>query len=233
MRTNDIHIAAYPKSGITYLAFLLASARAKACGLKILPTFYNIDWLVIDSHKMAGKEYGHVWNDGMGDFIKTHDSYKHVPNVIYLLRNPYDTLKSYYHFERQLGNQQSIQAFLEMRIPEWLRHVRSWLIENKNPTQSLYLIEYEEISQASLTNLALNLGFNWERWIPDAMRLASQEDMRAFEQDFAVHNPVYRRYELEFVRKDSTRKVEGFETYRELIKERCQATYCAVTRQKV
>jgi sulfotransferase family protein len=186
---------------------------------------------VIDSHKMQGKDYAHIWDDGMGDFIKTHDAFKAVPNVIYLLRNPYDTLKSYYHFERQLGNQQSIGAFLEMRIPEWVRHVKSWLIDNKNPTQSIYLIEYEELSPKTFYALALRLGFEWDANY--AFGYANQQAMRNEEQWFAQHNPVYRRFELEFVRKGSVREVEGFETYRELIKKRTQETYCAITSLKV
>ena len=234
MLTNDVTIAAYPKSGITYLSFLLATARAVTCGLKIRPTFFNIDWLVIDSHKMQGKDYATIWNDGMGNFIKTHNPASNAPNVIYLLRNPYDTLKSYFHFERQLGNQQTVEAFLEMKIPEWLRHVKSWLIDNRNVTQSIYLIEYEAINEASIKNLGHMLGFNWgDQALTEALRKASMDDMGNSERTFSSHNPVYRRFELEFVRRGKERQVEGFEDYREMIKERTHETYCAVSRLAV
>ena len=228
MKTNDITIAAFPKSGITWLAFLLATARAQANGLAIRPTFYNIDWLVIDSHKMEGCEYAHIWSDGMGDFIKTHSLWKNVPNVIYLLRNPYDVLKSYYHFENRLGNQQSIKEFLKDKIPQWCTHVSSWLIQNRSPSQSIHLIEYEAIHSETLSALFRQLGFEWD--VAAALKRSDQERMKANEERFAAHNPVYRPYELQFVRPGSVREVAGFEEYREIIKERCGETYCQVSR---
>lgn len=219
MRTNDITITAYPKSGITYLGFLLTAARAKANGLKILPTFFNIDWLLIDSHKMAGREYAHIWNDGMGDFIKTHGVWLDVPSVVYLLRNPYDTLRSYFHFERQQGKKLSIEQFLEAQIPQWLGHVKSWLIDNRSVSQSIFLVEYEKLNAETVQELARQLGFEWT--ITDY----SAETMRGAERSFATYNPVYRRFQLEFVRPGKTREVEGFEEYRTLIESRCAEVY--------
>lgn len=219
MRTNDVTIAAYPKSGITWLSFLLAVARLSANGLHIRPTFFNIDWLVIDSHKMAGQEYAHIWNDGMGDFIKTHGNWQNVPNVIYLLRNPYDTLKSNYHFTVQLGQRQPIEPFVETQASLWNQHVTSWLLQSRYPSQSLFLVEYEQLGAEIVYEVGYQLGFEWD------VSEVSREAMQRQERQFEAHNPNYRRHHLEFVREGDSREVEGFEKYRKLIEERCGAVY--------
>lgn len=226
MRTNDIHLAAFPKSGITYLSFLLALARLSYNNLKMLPTFFNIDYLIIDSHKMTGREYAHLWGDGMGDFIKTHGSWQNVPNVIYLLRHPYDTLRSYYHFEHQQGRAESMEGFIEVQAERWRRHVASWLIDNRDPSQSIYLIEYEQISPAAICALGMMLGYSWT--LGGRSKLAERDSMRSSEEWFAKHNPVYRRFNLEFVREGKERVVEGFEHYRGLIEEICLPTWESV-----
>lgn len=225
MKSNDIYVAAYPKSGITWLSFLLATARLRYNNMAMLPTFYNIDWLVIDSHKMGELEYANIWNDGMGNFIKTH---AHVPaaNAIYLLRNPYDTLKSYYHFEKRVGGAKDIDSFLKVRCSQWCDHVRNWLIDSRYYSQSLYLIEYENLSSASVCALGMMLGFNWR--LGDNSKICDRKSMRDSELWFAKNNPVYARYEIDFVREGNKREVEGFEAYREFIEECCGAVYrCA------
>ena len=67
MRTNDILVSAFPKSGITYFGFLLTAARLHHNGMALRPTMYNIDFLLIDMHKMAGQQTGSIWHDGIGD----------------------------------------------------------------------------------------------------------------------------------------------------------------------
>jgi hypothetical protein len=234
MKTNDIHLAAYPKSGITYLSFLLTWIRAKWADLPIRPTFYNIDWLVIDSHKMAGREYADVWRDGMGNFIKTHDTWKNVPNVIYLLRNPFDTLKSYYHFEQQSGRHHEVRPFLHQACTSWCNHVHSWLIDNSSVSQSIFMVEYETLAPGIIAELGAQLGFDWDaNLIEAAFQSCDRHRMREDERSFAINNPVYARQNMEFVRPGVKREVEGFEAYEDFIRERCFKTYCAITKAKL
>lgn len=221
LKTNDITVCAFPKSGITYLGFLLMAARLKhngGCppqGIDLRPTFYNIDWLLIDTHKMSGVSAPllPVWRDGLGEFYKTHATLTSVtiqqerpPNVIYLLRNPVDTLASYFHFRRQLGSADSIEHFLTgpEGIDAWIAHVSSWLIDNHNASQSLYLLHYEELLAnpvEELSSLMCELGLSLTTaTLTYAADIAEIDTMRALERQFAARNPVYARFNLEFVR---------------------------------
>jgi hypothetical protein len=211
MKTNDITVCAFPKSGITYLGFLLSSARLKHNKIDLRPTFYNIDWLLIDTHKWIGHTPAFPWKDGVGDLFKTHErrdalsSFTNM-NVIYLLRNPVNTLASYFHFRRQLGSKDTMDQFLmgPMGIPAWNAHVKSWLIDNRNPSQSLYLLEYESLvadPAHELHRLTDMLGFSFsDELVKEAVHWSTLAKMRLSEQAFVQSNPVYARFNLQFVR---------------------------------
>ena len=224
MRTNDITIAAYPKSGITWLSFMLVIARLRANNINLWPTFYNIDWLVIDSHKMSECDYAQIWHDGMGCFIKTHGINKGQPNVVYLLRNPYDTLKSYADFQYKIEGQKLSEPYVLQIASQWNNHVRSWITENRSVSQSLYLLEYEKLNLSAVAELGCMLGLDWK--FDESANLAGRGYMRESEEEFARHNPVYARFNLAFV-SDGKREVQGFEAYRDLIAERCAPVYSA------
>jgi hypothetical protein len=213
MKSNDIHICAFPKSGITYFGFLLAAARLRHNGIALMPTMYNIDFLLIDVHKMANASPGSIWRDGVGDLFKTHSPYLDVPNAVYLLREPVATLRSYFHFRRQLGSTDSAQDFLTgpEGIGAWIQHVKSWLLDNRNASQSLFVTEYEILladPRAELRALAAQWGLDFsDDTLNYAVEAASLDRMRKIETSFAAHNPVYAQFNLDFVRKTGDRNV--------------------------
>ena len=232
MKTNDIHLCAYPKSGVTYLSFLLAAARLRYNKMAMTPTFYNIDYLVIDTHKMQGRVPGDIWHDGLGNFLKTHSPYSPVPNAIFLLRNPFDTLKSFYFFRKQLGSADTPEGFLAgpEGINGWLHHLKTWINDNQLASQSLFMVEYEQLiaSPASeLRCLLRQLGFDYsEDIIHFAVESANIQNMRRLEEEFVARNPVYRKFNLEFVRKGTSRQIAEFgENLRPLIEGKTTAAY--------
>ncbi len=216
MRTNDILVTAFPKSGITYFGFLLTAARLHHDGIALRPTMYNIDFLLIDLHKMAGQQPASIWRDAIGDLYKTHDCFVKAPNVVYVLRDPVDTLRSYHHFRRQLGTRESVAEFLAgpHGIDGWIAHVRSWLIDNRAAEQSVFVTLYESLvtqPREELRALGWQLGLDFEPATLDhAVAAASLERMRASEAAFVARNPVNARFALEFVRPTERRQVEGF-----------------------
>jgi len=237
LKTNDITVCAFPKSGITYLGFLLTAARLKHNGIDLRPTFYNIDWLLIDTHKF-NKTFSPLplWRDGLGELYKTHSLAQqfsaeqgppHSFNVIYLLRNPVDTLASYFHFRRQLGGARgSMHEWLDGpqgAIEEWKAHVKSWLIDNRNPSQSLYLIEYEALQavpKQELRSLAHVLGLSLtDESLDYATGMAHIDVMRGNERAFARRNPVYARFNLEFVRPRRPLRAGGSEEGQRVVNE--------------
>jgi hypothetical protein len=215
MKTNDIHVCAFPKSGVTYFGFLLVAARLRHNQIALVPTMYNIDFLLIDIHKMSNSAPASIWRDGIGDLFKSHDPYFGVPNVVYLLRNPLDTLRSYYHFRTQLGVQSSARDFLTgpEGIAAWVNHVKSWLIDNRNASQSLFVTEYEELQsnpREELRALGRQLGLEFsDNTLDFALRAAGLDSMRALEASFVARNPVNAQFQLEFVRKSDRRTVDA------------------------
>jgi hypothetical protein len=232
VKCNDIHVCAFPKSGITFFGFLLVAARLRHNGIELTPTMYNIDFLLIDKHKMAGVDAAGVWRDGIGDLYKTHDPFFSVPNVVYLLRDPVPTLRSYYHFRRQLGSQETPEQFLlgPDGIAGWIRHVRSWLIDNRTASQSLFVTEYERLRAQPLAELRwlgqqLGLLFS-NQTLEHAVAAASLERMRELEAAFVARNPVYAQFGLEFVRRGEQREVDQITpALVELIRRHTQPTY--------
>lgn len=243
MRTNDILITAFPRSGITFLGFLLTAARLHLNRIPLVPTFYNIDFLLIDRHKMANLMPGpSIWKDGIGDLFKYHGNnvpgQSIFPNVIYLLRNPVDALSSYYQFRQRLGVTESVDDFLNgpHGIGAWNTHVHSWLLDNANVTQSIHVVQYEELQvhpHNELEKLGRNLGWSLnDDSINAGVRASSLESMRRNEQDFARRNPVYARRQLEFVRPHSDREVPEFTLdHIQTVRRETRATYEQVLTQ--
>ena len=232
MKSNDIHVCAFPKSGITFFGFLLVAARLRHDGIDLSPTMYNIDFLLIDRHKMAGTEPGGIWRDAIGELYKTHDPYCNVPNVVYLLREPVATLRSYYHFRRQLGVRDTAEEFLlgPEGIVAWIRHVRSWIIDNRNASQSLFMTEYERLRadpRAELRLLGRQLGLEFsDKTLDYAVAASGLERMREVESSFATRNPVYAQFDLEFVRRGAQREVDEITpALVELIRQHTQPVY--------
>lgn len=234
MKTNDITIASFPKAGVSYLGYLLTTARAHHNKLAIRPTFFNIDWLLIDEGQMKDLERPTIWRDGMGDFVKTHaDRPPGRRNVVYVLRNPYDTLKSYYHFLKQWGTPDlgTPRQFLDnpkRGVYAWVRHLNSWMHDQK-PSEPIYVVQYEQLLAdpgAELSELFLNLGFDYsDATIEAACEWASLKNMRRLEAAFSANNPSYQRFNMEFVRPGEKRELAGFDEHRAYIESHTLRVY--------
>jgi len=214
MKSNDIYICAFPRSGITYLGFLLTAARLHHNAIALRPTMYNIDFLLIDTNKMRNATIASIWRDGIGDFLKTHSAHVAVPNAVYLIRSPVDTLRSYFHFRRQLGSPDPVTDFLrgEEGVRAWIKHVRSWLLDNRSPTQSLFVLDYDELfadPKPQLSALGAQLGIQFsDESLNFALEVTSLDRMRQAEASFRARNPVNARLNLNFVRPGAKRQVE-------------------------
>ena len=128
LSANDIFLASYPRSGNTWLRFVLSEALT---GQSI--DFDNVDHFVpeLKWHRGAAPILA-----GQGRLIKTHEAWrKEYRKAIYIVRDVRDVALSTYARTKQLGIVDSqlddyLRSILQGRAHQygaWHNHVRSWL----------------------------------------------------------------------------------------------------------
>jgi hypothetical protein len=140
---NDIFIAGYPRSGNTWMQYLIASLT-----LDLDPSLAPdalIQSLVPDVH---AAQFFKRFNTPT--FFKTH----HLPRpeyrrVIYLIRDGRDAMVSYFHFLSALGDSPDFVKLVatgEGLFPcRWHEHIEAWLA---NPHRAeMMIIHYESLKR--------------------------------------------------------------------------------------
>ena len=128
---NDVYIVEFPKSGITWLSTLLANVALVSSGRKEIANFTAAHLYIPDIH-LTRNISEPIYHTPPVRLIKSHAKFN--PNylfVILLVRHPLNVMKSYYRYLRELGvNVGDFNNFIQSEkygIPEWKRHVNSWL----------------------------------------------------------------------------------------------------------
>ncbi|WP_024334598.1 sulfotransferase domain-containing protein [Desulfotignum balticum] len=205
---NDIFLVEFPKSGVTYLSFLVANALKERNDEEI--TFYNHHKYIVDFHQLRGADISTNGYPLQGyRFIKSHsDNNTSYYFVIYILRNPFDVMLSYYYFMSSKGYKDSFESFIQSKrygIQNWVNHVEGWLLEKKDLAQRIHLIKYENLvfnPQHELADLFENIGLVVnDLKLEQAIRDSSKDSMKYSEQLYAKYNPVYKSSGMNFVRK--------------------------------
>lgn len=145
IKTNDTFLVSYPKSGNTWLRFILAYLIS---GSKNKLSFQEVEKIVPDVY--VSKD----WIDKMESarFIKTHDALlSHFPKTIYIVRDYRDVLVSFYQYKLALKEfEGDFSLFIrsnEITEPfgSWKEHVSKALhFLNDNPNRILFL-RYEDM----------------------------------------------------------------------------------------
>jgi hypothetical protein len=213
--SNDIYIVEYPKSGITWLCFLISNSilsnNKKDESMRV--TFYNIQQLVPDIHMSKDLSIHKLWEMNTPRFIKSHHEYKSdYKNIIYLVRDPLSVMISYHKYLSGLDMiDMSFSDFVKSKkygISTWVNHINSW-IKNTNNTQRMHIITYESLlekPEATLENLFENLGISISNnSIRKSIELSSFSNMKKSEKKYRDNNPFYK---LNFVRKGSNNREE-------------------------
>ncbi len=202
---DDIYIVEFPKSGITWLSFLIGNINLMLSKMDIKITFYNVHQIIIDIHQLRGSKIkSAVTPFPPFRFIKSHDEYN--PNylfVIYLLRNPFDVMLSYFKHMKWLGYNGSFNSFIRdknLGVDAWKKHVESWM-ENQDFAQRFMFLRYEDLKYDTLKVLKRvynNLGItvNDDIYLK-AIEYSSFESMKYSEEYYRETNP---RYKMIFIR---------------------------------
>ncbi|XP_069100109.1 sulfotransferase 1C1-like isoform X1 [Pleurodeles waltl] len=162
--SEDLLVAAYPKAGITWMQEIVDMIHhggdEQMC--KRAPTYDRHPFIEIVAPKPvpSGLELAKAMSPPR--IIKTHLPVQLVPlsfwkqdcKVIYVARNPKDSLVSYYHFQRMNHGlpapgtwDEYFDAFLAGEVPwgSWYDHVKGWW--NAKDRQRILFIFYEDLKE--------------------------------------------------------------------------------------
>jgi estrone sulfotransferase len=186
IRPDDAYLISYPRSGSTWLRYILAQIHPDF-PLAAAP---SIDHVIpaVAAHAKGGYR-----------LIKSHDLYTPLfPRVVYLLRDGRAATRSSYDYARgdrpdapgaflrylrsPTGSQEDYYALRAQWPSRWHEHVESWLRPSSTP---ILLVRYERMRQDPMPEVLRVLDFlGWPvptEAVEAAVENASIERMRAVE----------------------------------------------------
>jgi Sulfotransferase domain len=186
LRSGDVFIGSYPRSGSTWLRFILQEILTGEPS-----RFENVNQRLafVGRH---GSAPGLL--PGGARLLQTHEPYrKEYKRAVYLVRDPRDVALSEYAFQKARGwvngdSQAYLEAFLRGEVNgfgSWRDHVRSWLAA-ADASNNVRVYRYDELRQSTLSSLTsllefLNVRVDSQK-ISDAISSNSLQEMRKKEQ---------------------------------------------------
>lgn len=141
VRQDDCFLASYPKSGNTWIRFILASLLSP----KEEISFRNVDRYVPDPERVDFS----IEDLRTRRVIKTHWPFFDLfPKAIYLVRDPRDVFISYYKYAYNNGwYQGDLEGFGSFRAiyGEWEDHVAGALREMRVRPAQICFVKYEDL----------------------------------------------------------------------------------------
>ncbi len=146
---DDVFIVSYPKSGNTWVRFLIANLLDQKSGSV---DFSNIEQKVPDIYKNSNLDLlKHV----SPRFLKSHEYLDpRYRKVIYIVRDPRDVVVSYFHYlikVRRITEDRPLDQFIDNFIKgdispfgSWYENVASW-IYTRNRDENFLMMRYEDI----------------------------------------------------------------------------------------
>ena len=209
---SDIYLNSFPKSGNTWLSFLISNVSILINKENIKVNFFNLHQFIPDIH--AHKKLGDtLLKFPANRIIKSHSSLNYnYKFVIYLIRNPINVMVSYFYFQKNFfGETMDLSEFIRSKkfgIHNWTKHVESWL--RHPPDISFYPVKYENLKNNpnnELSDLYKQLGYS----VPDevierAVELSSFEQMKKLEEEYNLKNHI--NMETNFVRENDLSKAK-------------------------
>ena len=157
LRSSDVWIVSYPKSGNTWTAQIvrLILSKGEDDGLTI---DYAVPWVEAFGVIRGTKYYVDVDKMTSPRAFKSHFPYEMMPcglpsatlgKYIYVLRNPKDVVVSYYHhyqkFKSDLLWDKFFELFMERNVEfgDYFDHVLSWWVHKDD--KNVLIVKYEDM----------------------------------------------------------------------------------------
>lgn len=208
---DDIFIVSYPRSGNTWLRFLIGTLYS---GINV--TWENMEEIIPDIYRCSNK---HLKGIKRPRLLKSHHPYDaRYGKVIYIIRDPRDVLISFFNFYRKFykleNTQSSFNSFFNKYINgklkdfgSWKTNVESWLNQSSKIPNGFIYFRYEDILNDTKVYLERIFDFlNIKRTneeIENAILWASFDNMRKLENEQNESVSLFKNSdkELSFVRK--------------------------------
>lgn len=197
-RTTEVYFIGYPKTGTTWLQFLLGNYIQEACSLTRMPLFDQTDGLGRCAKHCVGPAmyFTHRplrWESQTASDLNFQNVIQPFVSkrVVFIVRHPLDVLVSHWFQERhQVQNRYSGELPEYIAHPvfglEKLLHFYSLWHENSGLVKGFYLIRYEDLRSSPTETFASLLGFlNIQpdnAVVASAIEKSSFESMRALEK---------------------------------------------------
>lgn len=214
LNPKDAFVASYPRSGSTWLRFLLLELLTQADGAG----FENVNQMIPDVGGQAGSP---PLLGGGGRLIKTHEAWRtEYGRAVYLVRDLRDVVIS--EFEYENANERIAEDFdafvmlsLEGRVNgygSWKDHVASWVESPLAIDGRLLVVKFEQMkahTEDTLAEILEFLGVNRDRAaIRQAIANNNLQRMKERE-DRSPQTSAYSRYsgngdQKRFIRSGST-----------------------------
>ena len=163
LKNNDIFLSSYPRSGNTWMRLMLADFLLQASGIptqtdlpvslgQVVPDIYRDDLDEIDDRLKIPFR-----------LIKTHEKYDRIggfphlvqtPKIIYLFRNPHQTLLSYSKF-----NKKDPDRFCAIALSEWCKNIQTHIRAKQLESKDILFISYECLKENPIDTLTRVLNF--------------------------------------------------------------------------
>lgn len=140
---NDLFLVSYPKSGNTWVRFLLANLIKHDA--EEIVDFNTVQRIIPE----VGRNNQEIEKLSSPRIIKSHaPHYTKYPKVIYVVRDGRDAYVSYYFYRlKRLAENTTFGEFLSRTDHYpclWSQHVESWLFGKKHSSQ-LLIVHYEDL----------------------------------------------------------------------------------------
>ena len=193
VRDEDAFLVSYPRSGNTWLRFLLAHLIHQA------PlNFRELELVVADIYQNSDRELLSLRSPRI---LKSHELFDNrYRKIVYIVRDPRDVAISFYYWrvkkesfsqpEKKMSMQEYLEIFVEREYAftrcNWAEHVESWLSQSNIFGARLLVIKYEEMKKDAahvLHSVAEHISFEHdETKVENAVRLSSLSNMQKAEK---------------------------------------------------
>jgi hypothetical protein len=201
---DDIFLVSYPKSGNTWMRFLIGTLFYKQkLNWETLHQFVPNLYETPEFHKQETVHSINIINTPSPRMIKSHEPFnQQYPKVIYIVRDVRSVVISFYYYYLkmfQLPDSQFeafFESFMEGKVlfGAWDEHVTSWIHHQNQIKNGFLLLKYEDLmndtsKEANKISQFLSLNRTDEE-IKQAVQWSSFQNMKKLEKAELPHSSI-------------------------------------------